>query len=50
MTADYKIIDKKQQCDINKESPKISWWLWDKIDKFEYLTSEEISCLVIKGK
>ena len=42
MTIDDKIKDEKVQYDINRESAKISALSSGKIDKFEYLTSEEI--------
>ena len=37
-----KIKDEKLQYDINKEAAKISALLPEKIDKYEYLTGEEI--------
>ena len=37
-----KIKDEKLQCDINKEAAKISAWSSGKIDKYAYLTGEEI--------
>ena len=37
-----KIKDEKLQYDINKEAAKISALLSEKIDKYEYLTGEEI--------
>ena len=37
-----KIRDEKLQYDINKEAPKISALSSGKIDKYEYLPSEEI--------
>ena len=37
-----KIRDEKQQCDINREAAKMSALSSGKIDKYEYLTGEEI--------
>ena len=42
MTIDDKIIDEKIQCDVNGEAAKISALSSGKIDKYEYLTGEEI--------
>ena len=42
MTIDDKIGDGKLQYDINKEAAKISALSSGKIDKYEYLTGEEI--------
>ena len=42
MTTDDQIEDEKLQEDINREAAKISALSSDKIDKSEYLTSEEI--------
>ena len=43
MTAiDDKIKDKKLQHDINREAIMISALLSDKIDKYEYVTGQEI--------
>ena len=42
MTIDDKIRDQKLQFDINREAAKISALLSGKIDKYEYLTGEEI--------
>ena len=42
MTIDDKIRDEKLQYDINREAAKISALWSSKIDKYEYLTSEEI--------
>ena len=42
MTIDEKIRDEKLQYDINREEAKISALPSGKIDKNEYLTSEEI--------
>ena len=42
MTIEDHINDKKLQHDINREAAKISALSSDKIDKYEYLNSEEI--------
>ena len=42
MTNDDKIRDERLQYDINKEAAKISAWSNGKIDKYKYLTGEEI--------
>ena len=42
MTTDDKIGDEKLQHDFNREAAKISALLSGKIDKYEYLTGEEI--------
>ena len=42
MTLEDQIIDEKLQYDINREAAKISALSSDKIDKYEYLTGEEI--------
>ena len=42
MTIDDKIRDEKLQHHINREAAKISALSSDKIDKYEYLTGEEI--------
>ena len=42
MAIDDNIKDEKRQCDINKEAAKISVLSSGKIDKYEYLTGEEI--------
>ena len=42
MTIDDKIKDEKLQYDINREAAKISAFSFEKIDKYEYLTGEEI--------
>ena len=42
MTIDDKIRDEKLQYDINREAAKISGLSSNKIDKYEYLTSEDI--------
>ena len=43
MTIDDKIRDEKRQYDINRKAAKISALSSGKIDKYEYLTGEEIS-------
>ena len=42
MTIEDQIRDEKLQYDINREAAKISALSSDKIDKYEYLTGEEI--------
>ena len=42
MTIDGKIKDQKLQYDINREAAIISALSSEKIDKYEYLTGEEI--------
>ena len=42
MTTDDKIRDEKLEYDINRETSKISALSSGKIDKYEYLTGEEI--------
>ena len=42
MTADDKIRDEKLQYDIKREAAKISALSSGKVDKYEYLTGEEI--------
>ena len=42
MTINDKIRDEKPQYDINSEAAKISALSYGKIDKYEYLTGEEI--------
>ena len=42
MTIDDQIEDEKQQYDINREAVNISTLSSGKIDKYEYLTGEEI--------
>ena len=42
MTIDDKFIDEKLQYDINREAAKISALSSDTINKYEYLTGEEI--------
>ena len=44
MTIDDKFRDEKLQYDINKEATKISMLSYCKIDKYEYLTGEEMLC------
>ena len=43
MTIEDQIKDEKLQYDINREAAKISAFSSGKIDKYEYLTDEEIS-------
>ena len=43
MTTDDKIIDEMLQYDINREQQKYQLYHLKKIDKYEYLTGEEIS-------
>ena len=43
MTMEDQIRDEKLQCTINREAAKISALSSGKIDKYEYLTGEEIS-------
>ena len=43
MTIDDQIRDEKLQYDINREAAKISALSSGKIDKYEYLTGEDIS-------
>ena len=55
MTINDKIKDEKLQYDINREAAKISILSSGKIDKYEYLTGEEIlpfdqSRIIEKGK
>ena len=45
MTINDKIRDEKLQYDINREAAKISALSSAKIDKYEYLTGEEILTL-----
>ena len=45
MRIDDKIRDEKLQYDINREAAKISPLSSGKIDKYEYLTGEEILLL-----
>ena len=47
MTIDDQIRDEKLQYDINREAAKMSAFSSKKIDKYEYLTGEEI---LIKNK
>ena len=42
MTINDKIRDKELQCDVNRESTKISGLFFGKIGEYEYLTDEEI--------
>ena len=42
MTINDQIRDEKLQCEINREAAKISALSLGKIDKYEYLTGEEI--------
>ena len=42
MTVNAKIIDEKIQCNINREASKLSALSSGKIDKYEYLTSEDV--------
>ena len=42
MTTDYQIRDEKLQYDIYREAVKISALSSGKVDKYEYLTGEEI--------
>ena len=42
MTIENKMKDEKLQYDINREAAKISALSSGKIDKYEYLTGEEI--------
>ena len=42
MTADYKIRDEKLQYDINREATKVSPLSSGKIDKYKYLSGEDI--------
>ena len=41
MTTDDQIRDEKLQYHINREATKISAWSSGKMDKYDYLTSEE---------
>ena len=43
MTINDKIRDEKLQYGVNREAAKLSALSLDKIDKYEYLTGEEIS-------
>ena len=42
MTIDHKIRDEKLQYDINREAAKLSVLSSGEIDRYEYLTGEEI--------
>ena len=44
MTTENKITNEKLQCDTNREATKMSALSSGKIDKYEYLTGEEILC------
>ena len=46
MTIDDKIKDEKLQYDINREGAKISALFSRKIDKYQYLTGEEMFHLI----
>ena len=46
MTIDDKIRDEKLQYDFNREAAKISALSSGEIDKYEYLTGEEILPLI----
>ena len=50
MTFDDQIEDEKLHYDINRETAKISSLSSGKIDKYEYLTGEEILPLMKKKK
>ena len=47
MTIENKIKDEKLQYDINREAAKISAVSSGKIDKYEYLTGEEIQQIIL---
>ena len=49
MTIDHEIRDEILKFDINREAAKLSALSSGKIDKYEYLTDEEI-LLLIKAK
>ena len=42
MTIDDKIRDEKLQYNINREAAKYQHYHLEKVDKYEYLTGEEI--------
>ena len=42
MTIEYRIKDEKLQYDINREAAKISALSSGRLDKYEYLTGDEI--------
>ena len=42
MTINNQIRDKKLQYNINREATKLSVLSWNKFNKYEYLTGEEI--------
>ena len=46
MTTDDKIKNEKLQYDINRKAAKISVLSTDKIDKYTYVTGEEIPALI----
>ena len=46
MTLEYQIRDEKLQYDIDREAAKISALSSGKIDKYEYLTGEDILPLI----
>ena len=48
MTIEDQIKDEKLQYDINREAAKISALLSGKLDKYEYLTGEEIIIQQVK--
>ena len=50
MTIDDKVKDEKLQYDIHREEAEISALSSGKIDKYEYLTDEEILVLIKAGK
>ena len=51
MAIDDQVKDEKLQYDINREAAKISALSSGKIDKYEYLTSEEtLPSLLMKNK
>ena len=50
MAINEQIIDEKLQYDVNREAAKISALLPGKINKYEYLTGEEILSSSQKNK
>ena len=50
MTIDDKIKDEKLQYDIHRQEAEISALSSGKIDKYKYLTDEEILVLIKAGK
>ena len=44
MIIDDRIRDEKLQHDINREATKMSTWSSGKVDKYQYLTGDEILC------